>query len=454
VDWSPARIFALVAGICGTLLLVLSPPFRWGDENTHFLNALRLSEGNWRAQSSDRESVDDVPRGASTLILYFSLKQTRTRDRTIPLAEAIAARTIALRPEQRVQMPTPRAPYAPLPYLPQALGIAVARCLTDSTLLLFLAARAANFATWATLVWLALRSAPGLCWPMCILAVAPMSLFLATTCNVDAVMNGLAFLWTARVLRVAAVPDREITRRELGWLAVLAALLALTKFVYGTLILLVFLVPARRFRSTRRLLGAGAGLLAIGAGAVAAWLMVADPRPYFDAGAQIRRAQRVHARSLVAEPGRVAQVVATTVVRDARRWALQLVDTHWDKRADRSRLLVVWCIALAIALACDPPFPAGPSLAQRLVALFGAASALVAFVLGAYLLWTPIFAAMARGVQGRYLIPILPALAIALAPPFSIRDPRWRRAGCALAVALAAIPLAATLLEAVDLSIR
>jgi uncharacterized membrane protein len=452
VDWSPARIFAFIAGICGALLLVLSPPFRWGDENVHFLNALRLSEGRLITASS--QGAADAPRGARRLILYFTLKQRLRADRTIPLREAVAASAIPLMAEQRYSMPTPRSPYAPLPYLPQALGIALARLATDSILLLFLAARAANLAAWATLVWLALRIAPSLRWPMCILALAPMSLFLATTCSVDAITNGLAFLWTACVVRVASGPDRVITRRGFTLLAVLAALLALTKFVYGCLILLVFLVPARRFGGAPRLLGAGAALLAVAASAMAAWLAISDPRPSFDAGAPIRRAQRVHARSLVEEPGWVARVVTDTVVKDARRWARQLVDTHWDKRADRHRLLVVWGIALAIALVCDPPFSAGPSLAQRLVALLSAGSTVVAFVLVAYLLWTPILAAKARGVQGRYWIPILPALAIALAPPLSVRDPRLRRAGCALAVALALIPLAATLLEGVDLSIR
>jgi hypothetical protein len=59
-----------------------------------------------------------------------------------------------------------------------------------------------------------------------------------------------------------------------------------------------------------------------------------------------------------------------------------------------------------------------------------------------------------KRVQGRYLIPLLPAFATAIAPPLWIRDARLRDAGRAIALALATIPVVATLLEAVDLSTR
>jgi hypothetical protein len=453
MERSPARLFAVVAGISGTLLVLLSPPFRWGDENVHFRNGFRLSEGEFWNDPAARRARSTVPRGVHGLILAFSLKSRRSPDRTIPLRETVAMRAITLKPDERVFLPTPRSPYTPLPYAPQALGIAAARLFTDSTLLLFLAARAANLSAWMALVWLALRTAPGLRWTLCVLALAPMSLFLATTCSVDAITNGLAFLWTASVARAATV-DRVLDRWDFAKLAVLATLLALTKFVYGWLVLLVFLIPARLAGGPRRLLAAGGVLLAIGAGAVAAWLALADPTSSFEVDAKIRRAQRMHVRWLIEEPGRVAGVVVRTVAHGAGRWARQLVDTHWDKRADRRWMLALWCAALAIALAFDSPLPGGISIAGRLIALFAAGAAVLSFVLVAYLLWTPLFAPAARGVQGRYLIPILPAVAIALAPPRPIRGPRLRRAGRALAAALGSVPLAATLLEAVDLSIR
>jgi lipopolysaccharide export LptBFGC system permease protein LptF len=61
---------------------------------------------------------------------------------------------------------------------------------------------------------------------------------------------------------------------------------------------------------------------------------------------------------------------------------------------------------------------------------------------------------VAKGLQGRYAIPLLPALAIVLAPPLWVRNPRLRRAVCAVAVALASIPIAATLREGLHLSTR
>jgi uncharacterized membrane protein len=450
---SPERVFALCAGIAGMLLVLLSPPFRWGDENVHFLNALRLSEGRLLRDASPRRGASSAPRGARALILYFSMKQLRSPDRTVSLRDTLAARAITLRPDERAPARTPRSPYAPIAYLPQAIGILLARLATDSVLLLVLAARVANFAAWAVLTWLAIRTAPGLRWTLCIVALAPMSLFLATSCNVDALTNGLAFLWTACVLK-AAVEDRELGRRDLAQLAVLAALLSITKFVYVCLILLLFLVPARRFGGAWRRFGAGTALVAIGVGAVATWLLVSDPQSSFNAGPQSRRAQGVHLRAVVQDPVWGVRVVVNTVTRSARRWAHQLADTHWDKKAEDTRLLLLWSAALVLALVCDPPFASGPTAAQRLVALAAATTTMAALVLVAYLLWTSLFASMAKGVQGRYVIPLLPALAIAVAPPLWIRDPRLRGVGCATALVLASIPIVATLLEGWDLSTR
>jgi hypothetical protein len=52
--------------------------------------------------------------------------------------------------------------------------------------------------------WLAIRLAPSHGWSLGVLALTPISVFLATVCSVDATANALAFLWTAYVLRVAA----------------------------------------------------------------------------------------------------------------------------------------------------------------------------------------------------------------------------------------------------------
>jgi hypothetical protein len=50
---SPELTFVIIAGVCGTLLALISPPLRWGDENTHLVQAYRVSELNFATTVAD-----------------------------------------------------------------------------------------------------------------------------------------------------------------------------------------------------------------------------------------------------------------------------------------------------------------------------------------------------------------------------------------------------------------
>ena len=73
---SPATVFAVLGATLGTALFFASPPMWWGDENTHFRQAVRLAEGDPRpACASAGES--SLPQSIVRLIYFVSVLLTR-----------------------------------------------------------------------------------------------------------------------------------------------------------------------------------------------------------------------------------------------------------------------------------------------------------------------------------------------------------------------------------------
>ncbi|MEW6267729.1 MAG: DUF2142 domain-containing protein [Thermodesulfobacteriota bacterium] len=436
---SPSLAFLAIALPAGAILAVVSQPLRWGDENTHLLQAYALSEGTLRPELRGRTLGVGVPRAVQGFIIAFAKHHLKRSLGTPSWEDVGAARSIHVT-RHRGFAKLAVFTYSPVGYLPQAAGIALARTFTDSVLLQLYAARLANLAVWAALVSLALRVTPVLALPLAVLALAPMSVFLAASCAADATTNGLAFLWFASVLRLAVgerEPDAPPARAWLA-LSVQALLLSLAKIAYTPLLLLLLLVPADRLGGRRRATVASVALVTLGVLAVVVWLALVRTELAQSIAYRGQSHAAANLAALAEHPGRFLQVLASTVHGYGGRWLRELGGTTWTGPAEPRWLVWLWGVALAIAVVVERR-PAGwPRLRERAVALVASALCLTGVVLAAYLFWTAGGHPTATGVQGRYLIPLLPPLLLALLPPARLR----LRAG-APALRLAALALVA-----------
>lgn len=452
----PERAFLAVGGVLGVVLLLVSPPLYWGDENTHFLHAYRLALLRLDlVQLDDRPSIAPpgeqvspapprgrrmavaLPRGVGRQQLLFGLDRALRERGTRKLAWSQLRERMAVEEmdEERV-VEVKNANYPLLGYAPQAVGVALARLATRSVLLQLYGARLANLAAWLGIVYAAIRLAPTLKVALAVLALSPMSVFVATTCSADAGANALAFLWTAAILRRATLATAP--RAGVAWLVVLAVAMALVKVLYAPLVLLVLAVPADRFGGPRRRALVVAGLVGVVAIALGAWGLASRAQL---ASGIADRGHDVFAANLATalhEPGRVAAMVARVI--------LMRTDPPWIDHVSEVMLGVVepaavrwsWLGAVGAALLACARGDLWPRLRHRAIALGAALGSLSAVALGAFLFWTPAGADWIAGFQGRYAIPVLPALAVALYPPARLRlgqDVRARLATAALAAA-------------------
>ncbi len=418
--WGGLLFVALALGYsCAT------GPFRAADEPAHFFRAYGISEGQFVAQRERSDLLGsylpaNIPKLAHVLGAY-------PQQPVIALApgQLASARHLELKRSHRDFVPFPGAAmHSPAVYLPAALGITLGRLLHLGPLFLFYCARCSNaLVVAASLGWgisRIWRPAPFLAG----VALFPMTLAQVGTVTADAVTFAVTFCWLAEVLSLR-VEAEDSPRPWWRW-ALFALLLSQLRFPYPLLGLLIFCVPSRaRGRALFLFLLFAPCLL---------WLAIIR-------NLQVQTRPFVH----VDPAGQLAFVLGHPLnflhllflgMRD-------LGITYWHETVGvlgwldfpvpgwilvglTLGLLVTTCSTDVEVLRLRPRF--------RTACLALGIGGLVLTALLAYMAWNKIGAESIEGWQGRYSLPLLPLLLLALANGVGRRVPWLPPAALAFAV--------------------
>ena len=153
-------------------------------------------------------------------------------------------------------------------YWAQAAGISLAKLLGVSFSMLIVMGRLANLALYIVLVYLAIRKMPFFKTAMAVIALTPVPLQLAASFSYDTLVIGLCFLFIASVLEIIYSREKAGLKDTL-LLAVLAAFIAPGKTIYILVVALVLAIPFDKFGGTKKAL---INLAVIAAAAVVMWL--------------------------------------------------------------------------------------------------------------------------------------------------------------------------------------
>jgi uncharacterized membrane protein len=257
-----AYVFLVLCIIFGLAWTFLIPPFQLPDEDAHFVRAWSISDGKLfiktvKGPDGKLAAGEDLP--ADMVELPDSMGAHLVRRNPFNKYEfsnfwKFMGRLCQAKPDysQRVFADTSAEMYSPVPYLPQVAGIVASRALGAGPLVCYYAARILVMLAYALLVFLAVRITPVGKNLFVVVGLLPMTLALSVSVGADAITNGVAFLFTAYMLRLS-LTDRglPLTRGKLAAVFGLLAVLALLKQPYLLLALLVLAVPAERFGKRR-----------------------------------------------------------------------------------------------------------------------------------------------------------------------------------------------------------
>ncbi len=449
-----AAAFVLLAAVTGAMLALLVPLGQVVDEGSHLARAAALADG----RLVGRRGPEVQPDGREALVSGIDV------DAAIPDAVAWSS-AAGPRPAERRAGPPPAwsgeqrfvtlytiATYVPAFYAPSALGVGAARAFGIAPIEAATIGRIAGLSAFVLIGTAALLVAVhGQALLFAVLAV-PMTLSLAASFNQDGLIVAVSVLAVACLTRVLA--EREDGRPATGAFITAClswAVLILVKPPYAPLAATLLLpLLARDGRPGWRRVLAGAGLLALVVLPALLWTWFVTgqvaapvPRPPYEAGplwAGTRPAPftgtdpAAQLRVLLAHPLQILYL-PWRFLTSVRRLAVLGEGTigllGWLELRLQLWLYLAWAGALLAAAwvhlrprrpVAPPPTRYAPSRLRTPIVALAAIGTIWAVFLSQYVSWTDVGETSIIGPQGRYLLPVLPVLALLPARDGRLRD--------------------------------
>lgn len=132
-------------------------------------------------------------------------------------------------------------------YLPQAIGMLVAKLLDLNAVWLLWLGRIFNVVLYASLVSIAIKKTPILKIPLLAVSLIPLCIFQAASLSIDSMVNGLGILMAAYFFYMYKSPKNTLTKKDILIFGFIGLLLGLCKLTYFAFIFLLLFVPRDNF---------------------------------------------------------------------------------------------------------------------------------------------------------------------------------------------------------------
>jgi uncharacterized membrane protein len=411
--------YLLIAAPVAILLCFLTPPMQSPDEGRHFLRACQIASGQIVSEIDPKtqQAGGWLPAAASDFVRdKMSPDYFRQEDRYHTIGERLRSlddAASAQRPLNETKFASfPGATiYSPSLYLPQSLGIALARVFSSKVYIWFYSARLLNAMIAIAVIFAALRLAPAYQLVLLIPAMLPMSLFQISTVSSDAGFIALSILFVALSVRFLERDSLAIRVALTGCLL----LLVTGKPVYLPLAFLI--LAAHKRLGWRRAILFFCTAVAISAAAYIGWSALV--RPFVALAGQDfpGRAPATQLRFIAVHPISFAVIVLRTIRYEGLSMIREVIGLFgWLELPLPGWLYGVW-IAFFLGIAALIFINRKTTrLSKPLWGALAAASTIGGVFLAGFVLWTPIDYRTIPWIQGRYFLPVLPLLAFFFPP--------------------------------------
>ena len=404
--------FMLTAGVIYALCFL---PFTIPDEGEHYLSVYRLSNfftftkgqaGNKELiiRNVDYELVTGLRQNKLTPEYFSSLLQNfrmfaDTGETTVMTAKFIES--------------------APHGYIAAAIGVSLGRVLNLGAIPTFYLGRFANLTIYTFAVYWAIKRIPYGKTAVFVISASPILIHLFASYSYDYIIIALSIMFVAQVIHMRE-KEGSVTIKDLIICVLLAILLAPAKIVYFPILLAIFIVPNEKFGFSKKtailiklgIVGVGiTALLIMQLGKISTYMGDGNTVSWSEAEVySLSRAFRY--------PIEFIRMVANTAFGYTDYYASMMVGNHMDGTGAVTIPIFLWMPMLAVTFFSflrRKDENKGVLSDWTRFFLFAVAAAVVAMsVISIMFSWTPITLNHIKGVQGRYFIPVLPLLFLAM----------------------------------------
>ena len=450
-NFGAEKIFIALFVLFGVTTLLMRPPYQLMDEINHLPRAWQISEGIFLSPTM---TIGDFVNGADVRSKkIFSLSQAsadawgdKVYFAEMPVSflpddfivdanykhyihafsvegiEKFLATPLNAKECEPVLIPNTGA-YPPPTYLPQVIAAFIGQSLNLSAGAIYYLMGLSGLIFVAICVFWAMKFLPEAKTLIFLLAMMPMFLVEAASTSADAVTFGVCFLGTAWLLSLRNSTEK-FSRAEIFGLIILAIMLACSKAVYGTILLLYFLIPRERVGGLKKFLSLGAGLLILNLLTSLGWTELATNTTNVEPATSriylgLESVDIAAQKNFVAEhPAEFFNAIINSFGIGAIYYWISFIGL-WGANGHFHLPYVFYLVYGITLIFFALTNGLRLTLAERAMLLFAAGISTTAFFLFDYLIWTSVGAEWIARVQVRYFIPIAPMILVAssILPP-------------------------------------
>lgn len=240
------NVFVLLGLIFGLLFVFITPPFQSVDEPAHFFRAYGIASGDFIAQKQGAALGSYVPKDLETFVIKYNYLIKNINAKT-SLEELAGSAKIKVDTKSLSFVEYPNtALYSPTAYIPQSIGVFIAKILHLPPLYILYVGRAFNLIMYLILGYYAIKILPKFKQAAFLILLLPMNLSLAASMSSDSSLIGVSVLYFA-VLTDVYCNERRLDFKLFSILTIFAIFFALTK-QYLFMTFFICLLPAGRLK--------------------------------------------------------------------------------------------------------------------------------------------------------------------------------------------------------------
>lgn len=415
-DIKEEKIFLITVPLICVLFMLSMPTFKNHDELYHWIRAYEVSDGILATEVVDGAEGSILP-SAVTGIMKSDFNSINYSDVKYALGIKIDNSD-----KYRID-PVTSSVYFFLPYIPQAIGIRIAKIFTNRPLVMAYMGRLFNIIFAMCMLYFSIKLMPFGKKIMLTLSYIPIAIEGFSSLSPDAMTISLSFFYIAYILNIAFNNKiKRIGAKEESILLITSIIISLCKIVYLPLVLLLFIIPKEKFGNKRKkvinilIIGLIATMLNL------VWLKYSSGKylSNFRDGDS-----KYQVMLLFKNPVEYIKKLIYTFNINGKEYLSGMLGEvlGWEERIRLGFIVPsIMFILILTEIITDETLRNKFNKKQKWVMIGTILIIVLLIFTSLYVQWTTVCSESILGVQGRYFIPILPLLMILISDKLKIKS--------------------------------
>lgn len=427
-------VFLIIALLFGSILTFVSAPLAKYDEHAHFWRTYEIASGyiisnmsNELPKSVARMIIDDNGQFHISDINYKSTQEKLEMD---------------LNPEDKAPLAVgATASNSPLSYIPQLVGTIIGKVLNLNPVIIVYLGRLTNLIAFTALIYFSIKLMPKKKWKqiIAIIGMFPMTLNIAASYSPDATIIAVAIFMLSYVLHIKYEREK-VGIKEGIVLGITSMILAICKIVYFPMLLLFLLIPKEKFATKKARILSFVVMLIILIGGNLLWKLL----PQNPGEIALRTSGTEQLYYAMSNPMRDLGILSNTLIELTPQYLVEMVG-GWNTP---NIISVIFLIMLIVVMLNKDEDKKKIEKRDKIILGIICLSELFLIFVGFYVTWTRAHWDLIEGIQGRYLLPILPLIAVLASTSkieFKIKNVEWKEL---LTIIILYVPVIVTTIQA------